>query len=230
MTIAEVQASYDAELEAHRAACRERHCLTCGRSVCSACGAGYRYADVEVYGAGGLCRGCVAKWLTVGTPRWTRERGFEARILELVGPQRLAMAKGKLWRGNGVIFGKAKSGKTGLASEALYEAARCLHRPLRKATVMVSAMDLACLPSETPFGQRCELVDDALSARVLAIEDLGWEEPAYPRSAVARVIESRFRDGNKRTIFTTPLDARALAARYPEHIIAKVLGFSIIRL
>lgn len=133
-----------------------------------------------------------------------------------------------------VLFGASSSGKTSLACAVLHEAVvmavRVALLPLADAQALAcyrvglgirfaTAYALAKAQMYTPLGQMPKLIEQALGASILVIDDLGMEIDVYKTSssAVLEVIHERHAE-ERRTIVTTNLRPDELDGRYGQGI------------
>jgi hypothetical protein len=219
--------------EAHVAACQAKHCSTCQRWKCSE-------ADcdgVSVFVGGGPCDPCsvrltrekrLADWLDRLPPRFTWGLA-EPRLAQLVGVEVVAQAR-TLFGAERIVFaGAAGSGKTSLAVALLRELYESAVKPdakpalVRRAegAMFASAYDLSKARARHPLGHgEAPLIDAALRATTLVIDDLGSERDGY-QSAVTEVLYERHAEC-RTTWVTTWLDAAKARERYGDGIARRI--------
>lgn len=110
-----------------------------------------------------------------------------------------------------VLVGPKGVGKTSLACAMLRELADKRAHVVWRAQY-VRAIDLGVCRRDAPLGSRPRVIEDALSASLLLLDDLGQEESVGP---LREVIHARH-DDCKPTIVTTCWDNDTLQTRYGE--------------
>lgn len=204
-----------ARLEAHQAACKLPVCDDCERWQCSAC-------LVPLARAGSTCPVCESKqrraqWLDGALetlPRAFLGAALDAPwLVDLVGADTIARARATLGATRITFVGKPGSGKTSLAI-AMFRAAVEADRSgsWRAQHMFVSAHRLAKARGTHKLGEEAPLVDSALRAPLLVIDELGGEDQRHA-SAVTEVIYERHAE-DRPTWITTGVTVKEIAARY----------------
>jgi hypothetical protein len=193
----------------HRAACTATYCDACERYACTTC----RTARVDGYGL--ACVGCQLAELVAATiPRryrdaidHVRSRVSSAKAIDLAGQSIEARA---------IVFaGPSGAGKTTLAVATATAWARWHFRAGRtpRGLTFVSAIDLARARAQHRLGAgEAELIVDAMTARLLVVDDLG-AEAARDADVIATVLHRRH-DDDAATWITTGLAAEEIGQRY----------------
>lgn len=223
----------------HAATCKAAVCSRCDRFQCGGCQATYT-ADG---GSDERCNACrTSAYRNVWLPRGlsTIPRAFAATTLDedwlsrLVGAATIARARKSLTAPCVAFTGPAGSGKTSLAV-AMFRAALIADAPTAPRSwhfglfpssfgaehLYVSAFALAKARGNAPMGKEAELIDRALSAPLVVIDELGGEDPRYA-SAVTEVIYERHA-ASLSTWITTGVGAKEIASRYGGGIARKAL-------
>jgi DNA replication protein DnaC len=212
---------------AHVAACSETPCVQCGRALCPDCGAP---SSMTTDGGALRCADCCVRGQRASRVDAAREsvpqrfrwaKLDDPRLAKIVGPRSLAAAHAAMSSERVALFGAPGSGKTSLACamlRALHDGATAEGAPeplIRRASrsLFVSAYDLSKARARHPLGQgEAPLIEAALTASVLVIDDLGSERDGF-QSAVTEVLYERHAEC-RTTWVTTWLDVAQATARY----------------
>jgi DNA replication protein DnaC len=174
------------------------------------------------------------RWARFSNPKLLEER--------VVPPE--LVAKAAVSRGSVLLIGKSGAGKTSLAAalyrRAIDEATDAVKRSITSRNSAASrnadaykfgvgakfltAYELAKAGVYSPLGRRPELVDQALDATLLVIDDLGMDVEVFKQSAtsVAEVIHERH-GAQKVTIVTTYLKREHMVEHYGEGITRRLM-------
>lgn len=219
-----------AEAETHATTCKAPFCPRCGRLRCKVCGNAFG----SDRGSEEHCDGCRTaayrrEWVTPALsliPRDYTDATLDQEWLSrLVGSQNISEARKALSAPRVALTGLPGAGKTSLAI-AMFQAAviadaptaprtwryGVFPRPFGATHLYVSAFALAKARGNAPIGSEAPLVERALGAPLVVIDELGGEDPRYA-SAVAEVIYERHGNGLA-TWITTGVDAPKVASRY----------------
>lgn len=143
-------------------------------------------------------------------------------VLERVHGDDAAVRRVEEWldkgRGNLTLTGETGAGKTSLV---YYAVARAISDSEGAAKFLfVSAFDLGVARRNSRLGEEAELVEEALEAESLIVDDLG-SEPAAHAEVLSYVISSRHED-DLETIVTTWMNADELGARYGHGVARRI--------
>lgn len=226
--------------EDHLAKCSAVPCPVCGRYECRGCNVVYLRDEHDHE----LCGPCRAKsfrraWTSpalASIPSAFAAASLDAAwLIELVGARAIALARGSLSAPRVAFVGDAGSGKTSLAI-AMFRAAVMADAPppprdwapgmsrderFGSKHLYVSAFALAKARGQAPMGREVPLIERALAAPLVLIDELGGEDPRYA-SAVTEVIYERHAEG-RATWITMGVDAERIAQRYGGGIARKAL-------
>ncbi len=198
------------EDEAHRSACATEYCDPCGRYPCAGC------RRAVVGDAGRRCLDC-------HTRDAVQSAGVPRRYADALGATehrvRCASARhaahGAIDARNVLLVGGAGKGKSTLAAAMLATRVRqtLQGRRSREAVLWTGAIDLALARSQHRLGEgEAELVERAMRADVLVVDDLG-AEPTRDADVVIAILHRRH-DAELTTWVTSGLTAAQLRARY----------------
>jgi len=199
--------------EEHSRTCRSKMCDRCSRFACGRC----RKTIVTEYDA--RCESCryTEALERIGIPRRYRDASFETSILDqrvkctaaigIAAESTMAMAV--------VLRGPIGAGKTTLlaAMTSARQKAEAIRRTMRRRIVWTSAIALERARAEHRLGAgEAELVDDAIEAGLLCIDDLG-AEAARASDVISTVVHARH-DAERPLWISTGLSAAEIGARY----------------
>lgn len=217
---AETHQRLEAELSAHRAACRAEECRTCERVRCYACGA-------TKQGLGGLCAGCAGREkadrakvrVFASVPkrfRWALDANLSALTARVkLPPARisaaLAWAAGLGEAPPGLVLtGETGTGKTSLLV-AMFATWFARHR--NEQARFVAALELGLARSRHALGHGDPAaITAALEAPLLVLDDVGMEAPMHA-DVLRQVLLTRHNE-DLPTWVTTGLSYAAIAQRY----------------
>lgn len=233
------------ERELHLAKCSAVPCPVCGRYECKGC-RGVYLRDEHAHDLCGPCRVKTFRrsWTTPALA--TLPTAFAgatldaAWLLDLVGGVALARAREALSASRVAFVGPAGTGKTSLAI-AMFRAvvlgdaptpakdwAPGMQRDDRFGAkhLYVSAFALAKARGTAPMGREVPLIERALEAPLVLIDELGGEDPRYA-SAVTEVIYERHAEG-RATWITMGVGGPQIAQRYGGGIARKALEDAVV--
>lgn len=110
-----------------------------------------------------------------------------------------------------ILFGAAGSGKTTIAVAILQQLVAKMPEVGARAR-FVSAIDIAWARQGSGFGHRPRLLDAAVHASVLFVDDLG-AEPANLKDGIVELVQDRH-NANKPTVYTTWQERTEIETRY----------------
>jgi DNA replication protein DnaC len=145
-----------------------------------------------------------------------------AWLLELVGAETMSRARDAILERAGAFVGHPGSGKSSLAA-AIYKHAARQERETRHlgGYRWISSHKLAKARANLPLGEgEAPIVEAALSATFLVLDELGGEDPRYA-SAVAEVLYERY-EQQRPTWITTGVGSKEIATRYGGGIARRV--------
>lgn len=155
--------------------------------------------------------------------------GLDAQWLqELVGEDAIARARASLGAPRAAFLGPPGAGKTSLAA-AMFRADVLAQTESRKlhGYRWISSHKLAKARAGQPLGEgEAPLVEAALEAAVLVLDELGAEDPRYA-SAVAEVLYERHEQA-RRTWVTTGAGPKEIANRYGGGISRRVFEDAVV--
>lgn len=214
-----IQAEIDAHNDAmakHREACREEFCDACGR---------YRPKVPGAIEAAFLTAGRNAALARI--PEAFFEATFEADwLVKLVGAENVERAS-KVGYQRAAFIGPPGAGKTSLCAAMFRAAIGRTKRP--RWYRWTSGHGLAKARASAELGDEAPLVQQALEADLLVIDELGGEQERYA-SAVAEVVYERHA-ANRPTWVTTGVSPKVIADRYGGGIARRIFeGAEVFRL
>lgn len=170
-----------------------------------------------------------AAWDSLPASHRGLDLGHPELAARIAYPELIAPAAEHLHELRVVAYGRAGAGKTSLltamAATLLRRAEEpgCTVEAFRRARGLrfVSAFDLSQARSNSALGAEAQLVQEALRATVLILDDLGIE-PMTASSAVAHVIHRRYMD-QRDTWTTTGVPSKELEARYGTGTMRRIL-------
>lgn len=236
MTIAQQAASAAARLRAeHAATCTNTPCYPCGRFVCVDCQAQLGPEGQPL----SRCPPCGRKAVMLMKARPaldTLPKAFDAAELDadwlakLVGPTAMQMARSSLTSSQVTFLGLPGSGKTSLAVAMLRAVLRAeaatSDRYWRATHLYVSSFALAKARSSAPLGSEAPLIERALSAPLVVVDEFGGEDPRHA-SAVKEVVYERHAQ-DLPTWVTTGVGPREIADRYGGGIARRVFEDAVV--
>lgn len=222
----------------HEAACTATPCDRCNRMLCRDCKASVDGRKFE-FNAVPRCAPCARKdqLLTMAKPALaTLPKAFDAAELDaawlatLVGATAMQQARSSLTSGQVTFLGLPGSGKTSLAVamlRAVLRAEVATAGPRWKAThLYVSSFALAKARSSAPLGSEAPLIERALSAPLVIVDEFGGEDPRHA-SAVKEVVYERHAQ-DLPTWVTTGVGPREIADRYGGGIARRVFEDAVV--
>lgn len=210
---------YERESAEHRASCREEFCERCGRHRPPPSPESYsriladqqRVFALDTLPAAFVDASLDADWLA-----------------KLVGPDAMEQARGGTTLSRVTFLGPPGSGKTSLAVAMFRVAVGAATQGVRWYRY-VSSHALAKARATSSLGEEAPLVERALRAPLLLIDELGGEDARHA-SAVAEVLYERHAE-NLATWVTTGVTPKEIATRYGGGIARRVFeGATIFRL
>jgi hypothetical protein len=214
-----IQAEIDAHNKAmaeHRDACREDVCVTCGRVP-------ERSHEDRMKAIDAMGRSAALSRIPEAFIEATLDAGW---LVKLVGDEAIDRARRHGFK-SAAFIGPPGAGKTSLAAAMFRSAIERTKRP--RWYRWTSGHALAKARASAALGDEAPLVQQALEADLLVIDELGGEQERHA-TAVAEVIYERHAE-NRPTWVTTGVSPKVIADRYGGGIARRVFeGAEVFRL